>query len=96
MKLPAYREIIAAASDKIKEAMAVPRAYEQRKRAELEMAKLDAAMAEAEQGIAEVASKYPVCFDALIEKIDDLALLERRKAQFERIVAEMFPADVPA
>lgn len=93
MKLPAYRDIIAKASDKIKEVMAIPRAYEQRKRAELEMAKLDAGLAQGEQEIAEIASRYPIDFEALIEKIDDLALLERRKTQFARIIDEMFPID---
>lgn len=96
MKLTPYREMIALAKDKAKELMAIPRAFEQRKRAELEMAKIDSLIAEGEQSINEVTAEYPVNFDRLIDKIDDLALLERRRDQFARIVAEMFPADTPA
>lgn len=92
MKLQVYHDIIKATKEKVNELLAVPRAYEQRKRAELEVAKIDAQLVSHEQKVQELAAKYPVDFDALLEALDEFALLERRKEQFNVVIAEMFPA----
>jgi hypothetical protein len=91
MKLTAYKEILKMAKEKVQEALAPVRANEMKKRAELEMAKIDSKMVEQESKISTVASEYPINFDKLIDSIDELALLERRKKQFANIINEMFP-----
>ena len=90
MALLKYKEILVLAKEKISEAMAPLRACEMRKKAELEMCKLESKIAEKEQKIQEYASEYPINFDKLIDAIDDLELTKRRVVQFQKIVDNMF------
>jgi hypothetical protein len=90
MALIKYKELLVLAKDKVKEVMAPLRAREMRIKAELEIAKLESVIAEKEQKIQEYASEYPINFDKLIDALDDLALTQRRKEQFSKIVQEMF------
>ncbi len=90
MALIKYHEVLTYAKDKVKECMAPLRAREMKKKAELEVAKIEGFIAEKEQIIQEEASKYPINFDKLLEAIDDLELTKRRKDQFNNIIAEMF------
>lgn len=90
MALIKYKELLVFAKDKVKEVMAPLRAREMRMKAELEIAKLESTIAEKEQKIQEYASEYPINFDKLIDALDDLALTDRRKEQFSKIVNEMF------
>ncbi len=46
--------------------------------------------AKKEQKIQEYASEYPINFDKLIDALDELELVKRRKEQFEKIIDEMF------
>jgi hypothetical protein len=93
MALMKYKEILTLAKEKITEAMAPLRAREMRKRGELEICKIDSLIAEKEQKIQEYASEYPINFDKLIDSLDDLELIKRRKEQFEKIIDEMFGGD---
>lgn len=90
MALLKYKEILVLAKEKITEAMAPLRSREMKKKAELEACKLESIIAEKEQNIQEYASQYPINFDKLIDAIDELELVKRRKEQFEKIIAEMF------
>lgn len=90
MALLKYSDVLTLAKDKIKEVMAPLRAREMKKKAELEVAKLEGIIAEKEQKIQEYASEYPIEFDKLLDALDDLQLTERKKAQFVKIIEEMF------
>lgn len=90
MSLMKYQDVLTLCKDKIKEVMAPLRAREMKKKAELEMCKLDSSIAEREQLVQECASEYPINFDQLIESLDTLELTKRRKEQFEKIIQEMF------
>ena len=90
MSLMKYKDVLVLAKEKIKEAMAPLRAREMRKKAELEICMLESTIAEREQKIQECASEYPINFSKLIDSLDELELTQRRKEQFERIIAEMF------
>jgi hypothetical protein len=90
MSLLKYKEILVLAKEKINEVMAPLRAREMRKKGELEACKLESIIAEKEQKIQEYASTYPIDFDKLIDAIDELELVKRRKEQFEKIIQEMF------
>lgn len=85
-----YKDVLVLAKEKVKEAMAPLRAREMKKKAELEVCKMDSAIAEKEQKIQECASEYPINFDKLMDSIDELELTQRRKEQLERIIKEMF------
>jgi L-asparaginase/Glu-tRNA(Gln) amidotransferase subunit D len=90
MALTSYEKILTMAKDAVKEMMAPIRAHEMKKKAELEIAKLDGTIAEKEQKIAELASEYPIDYDKLINALDDLELTKRRSTQFSKIIEEMF------
>jgi hypothetical protein len=90
MALIKYREILTFAKEKVTEVMAPLRAREMKKKAELEMCKLDSTIAEKDQRIQEIAAEYPINFDKLIDAIDELELTHRRKDQFAKIINEMF------
>lgn len=85
-----YSEILTLAKDKIKEVMAPIRAHEMKKKAELELAKIEGYIAEKEQKIQEYASTYPIEYEKMIDAMDELGLIRRRKEQFEEIIAQLF------
>lgn len=90
MSLLKYKDVLILCKDKIKEAMAPLRAREMRKKGELEICKIDSDIAEKEQKIQEYAAEYPINFDKLLDSLDELELVKRRKEQFEKIIEEMF------
>jgi len=90
MALMKYKDLLILAKEKVKEAMAPLRAKEMRKKGELEICKIDSYILEKEQKIQEYAAEYPINFDKLIDVIDELELIKRRKEQFEKILDEMF------
>lgn len=87
-----YKQILAMTKEAVQQALLPIRVVEMKKKAELEMATIDGKLVEMEQKIQEVCSKYPVDFNKLIDSLDEKALLERRRKQFEQIISEMFPA----
>jgi hypothetical protein len=44
-----------------------------------------------EANIQELCAKKEIDFTALLKAMDDLALAERRKKQYEKILSELFP-----
>ena len=93
MKLPAYKDVLKMAKEKVNDALAPVRANRAKKQAELEMAKLDEEIATQTAKIHEICCEKEINFAALIEKQDQLALTERKKKQYQKILDEMFPED---
>lgn len=91
MKLTPYKKLLTMAKEAVDASLAPVRARAAKKQAELEMAKLDEKIATLESEINQECAKKDLNFDAIIRKLDDLALAERRKAQFEKITNELFP-----
>lgn len=91
MKLISYKEALGMGKDAIKAALVPLRVNRARKQAELEMCKLDEQIASKEAAIQEACCKDEINFGHLIEQQDDLALLERKKVQYQKILDEMFP-----
>lgn len=85
-----YRDILSLAKEKVAEAKAPLRAKEMRKKAELEVCKLESTIADREQKIQDLSSEYPINFENLLDAIDELELTQRRKEQFEKVILEMF------
>jgi hypothetical protein len=92
MKLKPFAEIIALSKEKLAESLAPIRARKVRSQAELEMAKLDDELVRLEADIQEQCAKEDISFPSLLDKLDKVALLERRKAQYESVLAQLFPA----
>lgn len=91
LKLTPYRKLLVLSKEAVSAALAPVRARSAHKQAELEMLKIEESMANLESKITEACSKYPINFAEIIDKQDEFALLERRKAQFQTIIEEMFP-----
>lgn len=96
MKLKPFAEIIAMSKEKLAESLAPVRARKVRSQAELEMAKLDDEIIRAEAEIQEQCAKEDINFPSLLDRLDKVALLERRKAQYEAVLAQLFPAEKPS
>lgn len=92
MKLKPFKEILKLSKEKLDEAMAPIRAHKVKTQAQLEMAKLDEKLVTLEAEVQEMCTKKEIDFDSLIRKLDEIAILERRKKQYTKIVDELFPA----
>lgn len=91
MKLKPFSEIIALSKEKLAEALAPIRARKVKSQAELEMAKLDDELVRLEAQVQESCAKEDINFSTLLDNLDKIALLERRKTQYVRVLSELFP-----
>lgn len=91
MKLKPFAEIIAMSKEKLAESLAPIRARKVRSQAELEMAKLDDELIRLEADVQEQCARDDINFPSLLDKLDKAALLERRKEQYTRVLADLFP-----
>ena len=92
MKLKPFAEIIAMSKEKLAAALAPIRARKVRSQAELEIAKLDDELIRLEAEVQEQCAKEDLNFPSLLDKLDKVALLERRKEQYVAVLAQLFPA----
>lgn len=93
MKLPAYKDALKMGKDKIKEVLAPVKAKSAKKKAELEMCKLEEDIASNEALLHEECCKEDVSFPRIIELQDKIALIQRKQKQYQKILDEMFPED---
>ena len=91
MKLTPYKKLLTMAKEAVDATLAPVRTHAAKKQAELEMAKLDERIATLESELTSICSKKEIDFNSIINKLDEIALSERRKKQFEKIIGEMFP-----
>ena len=61
--------------------------------ANLEMCKLDEQIAVLEAEITELCTKQDISFSSIIDKLDRLALIERKKKQYAKVIGDLFPED---
>jgi hypothetical protein len=92
MKLKPFKEIIGMSKEKLAESLAPIRARKVKSQAELEMAKLDDELIRLEAEIQEQCAKEEINFPSLLDKLDKVSLLERRKKQYEKVLSELFPS----
>lgn len=93
MKLPAYKEILKMSKEKIDSTLAPIRASKAKAQANLEMCKLDEQIAVLEAEITELCTKQDISFSSIIDKLDRLALIERKKKQYAKVIGDLFPED---
>ena len=92
MKLKPFQEILKMSKEKLDAALAPIRAHKVKTQAQLEMAKLDEKLVTLEAEIQEMCAQKEINFESLIKKLDEAAIIERRKRQYAKIVSELFPA----
>lgn len=91
MKLKPYKTLIGLSKEKLDEAMAPIRARQVRSKAELEQAKLDADILTQETQVQEMLTGKDVDFPRLMDKLDSIDLLERRREQYNEVLSQLFP-----
>lgn len=90
--LKPFKDMIALSKEKLDEAMAPIRAMMVQSQASLEMAKIDAEILNRQTEVQELCVDKEVKLNSIIDKLDRIALLERRKEQFADIVKQLFPS----
>jgi hypothetical protein len=90
-KLTAYKRLLTMGKEAVDATLAPVRAFSAKKKAELEMAKIDERIATLESELTVTCAEKDINFDRIIDKLDEIALAERRKEQFGKIIEEMFP-----
>lgn len=93
MKLLPYTKLLKYSKEKINEALAPIRANQAKKQCELKIAEMDEKIASAEADIQEICSKHPFDPEGVIDALDELALMERKKKQFGKLIEDMFEND---
>ena len=93
MKLISYKQALKMGKEKIGEMLVPVKFKRAKKQAELEMCKLEEDIAVKESELHEECCKEEMSFKKIIDLQDSLALLERRKKQYQKILDEMFQED---
>lgn len=96
MKLTAYKKVLAMTKEAINKALVPVRAQQAKQQGELEMMKIDEKIITMEAEIHEITAKHPLDWNGLLKKLDEVALLERRKKQFARVIKELFDENTEA
>lgn len=91
MKLTPYKKLLIMGKEAVDACLAPVRANSAKKKAELEIAKLEERIATLDSDLNTFCSEKDINFDKVINKLDEIALAERRKKQFTKIIDEMFP-----
>lgn len=91
MKLRPFKELIAMSKEKLDAAMAPIRARQVQSKAELEMAKLEADILTKETQVQEMCTEKDIDLPKLLDRLDEIALLDRRKGQYEKVIKQLFP-----
>ncbi|MDC0529219.1 hypothetical protein OAO19_03010 [Gammaproteobacteria bacterium] len=90
MKLESYTNILKMGKKKVAETLIPVKVNKALKQGELEMCKLDEKIAVKQADIQEACTKDDLDFAKIIDMQDELALLERKKKQYDKILSEMF------
>lgn len=95
MQLRPFKEIVSYTKEKVTEVMAAPRARRLKAQAEAEMSDLDIEIitleGKVEESLFAEDSYKNFSFKTLLEQLDKLALLERRKKQYSKVLKQLFP-----
>lgn len=91
MKLIPFEEILSKSKEQLDKAMAPLRARNVKSKAELKMSEFDMKLLTLETEVQEMLTNKDVDFDRLMAKLDEYALIERRKNQYVKILADLFP-----
>lgn len=91
MKLIPFAEIVGKSKEFVDEKMAPIRERQMKSQAEMEMAKIDADVLNKSIDIQDLCLEKTINFEKLINAIDEIDLLERRKKQYQRVISELFP-----
>ncbi len=90
-KVKPFSEVIAYTKEKLDEALAPIRVRSVKAKATMFESRLEEKMINTEKQVHELCAAKEPDFDAIIRKIDDYELTERKLGQVRKIVADLFP-----
>lgn len=93
MKLKPFKDLIALSKEKLDEALAPIRARQVKAKAELQLAELDSKILNLETQVQEICACKDIDLVKLMDTLDEVALLERRKEQYAEVLAQLFPEE---
>ncbi|MCP5006223.1 MAG: hypothetical protein GY941_20130 [Planctomycetes bacterium] len=93
MSLINYEKALRMGKEKIKELLVPARVARAKKSAELELCKLEERLVTKESEVEELCCKEELDFNDILTLQDDIAILERRKSQFQSLIEEMFTSE---
>lgn len=96
IELKPFKELIAMSKEKLNEAMAPLRARAVKSQADLEMSKLEGEIITIQAYVQEMCVEKEINFPAMFERLDEIALLERRLKQYQDVLAQLFPVETAA
>jgi hypothetical protein len=91
MTILPYKDLIAMSKEKLDAALAPIRAKRFKAQAALEQSKLEADLLDKEGKIQEKLVAKEPCLTQVLDMLDEIALLERRKQQYDDILKQLFP-----
>lgn len=91
MNLLPFNKILAMSKEAVDEAMAPIRARSLKAKADLEMSKLDAQILTMQTKIQEKCSEKDIDLPSLIDDLDRVAILERKREQYKTVLNQLFP-----
>ena len=93
MKLLSFRECLKKGKAAIEEALIPVRVQQAKLQGESEQLKLDEKIINLDIKLQEATIAHPIDYNKIIDIIDEIDLLTRRKKQFDQIIKELFPVD---
>lgn len=91
MELRPFKELIGLSKEKIDAAMAPIRAKQVKAKADLKMSGLESDILDKETKVQEMCLVKDIDLCGIIDILDQIALLERRKDQYTKVVNQLFP-----
>jgi hypothetical protein len=93
MQLRPFKELVALSKEKLDEAMAPIRARQVKAKADLEMLKIESDILTKETKVQEMCVEKDINLPKLIDALDEIALLERRRDQYGVVLEQLFPTE---
>lgn len=94
MELPTYEESLQMSDQEFSESMIPVKIAKAKKQAELEMCKLEERIASKTDQLHDTCYRGELNFESVIGLQDDIALLKRKKKQYQKLLEQMFPEGV--
>ena len=91
MVLQSYKQLLAMGKEAIEAAKIPSGAAQTQKQGELEVLKLEEKIATLSAELEEAQMEYPLNWGALIDKTDQLALIERGHKKLDEALSQLFP-----
>lgn len=91
MELKPFKELIAMTKDQVDAALVPIQARKVKANSDLAMAKIDTELLSLESEVHEMCTNPNLDIEELIDKLDDIAILEDRKIQVGKRLKELFP-----